>query len=158
MSSIQSDFLGAIIQSQYGDLVNKGSAILQKLVAGLADVQEAEAKSGTTRDNETTRRVTSGEGKTTTETTSKRVTTVDHIKQAAYLRDVVNPGIDKFAQGLLKGEIKVGKQTIELGEILGLVQELSKSSDRAAEEDFVIIMSEESPASPEEGKPSDHPA
>ncbi len=126
--TIPSGFLGAIIQSQYGDLIKQGSALIQKAIAGLADVQEAEAQSGVTRDNETARRVTSGEGKTTTEATSRTVTTVDHIKQAEYLRNVVNPGINQLAEGLLKGEIRIGKQTIELGKILALVQQLSKSS------------------------------
>ncbi len=138
MTSIPSGLLGAIINAQYGDVIKKGSSLLQQFIAGVADVQESEAQSGITRDNETTRKVTSGEGKTTTDVTSRTVTTVDHVKQAQYLREVVNPQVKNLADGLLQGEIRIGKQTIPLGEIISLVEGLSKRS--TGKEDVEIVI------------------
>ncbi len=150
MASIPSGLLGAIINAQYGDVIKKGSSLLQQFIAGVADVQESEAQSGTTRDNETTRKVTSGEGKTTTDVTERRVTTVDHVKQAAYLRNVVNPQVKNLADGLLEGEIRIGNQTIPLGEIISLIEGLSRKSSAAKDVEVVINVGDDQPAASDE--------
>lgn len=147
-------FVGAILKAKYGDLVREGSKLLQTVVEGVADLQEAQTRNGVSRKSETRTAVTKGDGKTSTERTSHTTITVDHLKQAQFLREEVSPGITKFTEGLLdKGEVVIGKQRIPLEEIIGFAQKVSKALRTNNSGDGEIVTIEEPPQAPDSSVP-----
>ncbi len=135
-----------LFQEQFGDVIKQGASLLKKAVEGAADLEASQAQSGISKDNVTTTRTTSGEGKTTTETTSRKAITVDHVKQAEYLKKVVLPEIDRVADGLPKGELRIGNQTLTFEEIVAFVEKLfpARSRNQSNESKTDIPMSADS--------------